>query len=104
MNGRTSLGTAAALPFARAAEPDSLRAHAESLGLIYGAAASYNPLQRDAEYASHFTRECAEPENSLKWGSVYPGPVRALPLDREYRRKPALTAMVRAFDGAGKRV
>jgi endo-1,4-beta-xylanase len=78
MNRRTFLETAAALPFARAAERDSLRVRAESRGLIYGAAAAYNPLQRDAEYATHFARECGMlvPENALKWGSVHPEPER----------------------------
>ena len=78
LNRRTFLLTAAALPFARAAADDSLRARAAARGLLYGAAAAYGPLQRDPGYAAHFAEECGilVPENVLKWGPVHPEPER----------------------------
>ena len=78
LNRRTFLQTATALPLARAAAVSSLRAHASARGLLYGAAAAYNPLQRDPEYAAHFAEECGilVPENALKFGPVHPEPER----------------------------
>ncbi len=78
LNRRTLLQTVAALPFVRAAAGDPLRAHAAARGLLYGAAAAYDPLLRDPDYPAHFAQECGilVPENALKWGPVHPEPER----------------------------
>jgi endo-1,4-beta-xylanase len=79
LNRRSFLKTAAvAMPVARAAEGDSLRARAAARGLLYGAAAAFGPVERDEDYARHFAEECGilVPENALKFGPVHPEPER----------------------------
>ena len=80
MHRRNFLKAAAGLAArsAFAADEQPLRAHAAARGLLYGGAANYGALQRDADYAAHFAEECnlLVPENSLKFGPVHPEPDR----------------------------
>ncbi|MUL39036.1 endo-1,4-beta-xylanase [Gloeocapsopsis dulcis] len=57
-------------------EKTSLRERAASQGLIYGAAASYQPLRANLEFAQRFAQECAilVPTNELKWQILRPTP------------------------------
>jgi endo-1,4-beta-xylanase len=52
----------------------SLRERAARQGLLYGAAASYQPLKTNPEFAQHFAQECAilVPSNELKWQILRP--------------------------------
>ena len=55
-----------------------LKEHAAAHRILYGAAASYEALARDDEYARAFAAECGilVPENALKWGPLRPTPER----------------------------
>lgn len=54
----------------------SLKQRAQKKGLIYGAATTRDYLDKDANFAASFQKDCGilVPENELKWGSIRPAP------------------------------
>lgn len=81
INRRAFVKAGAALPASvrlgwAAAEEAPLRELAKKKKLLFGAAAAWPALRDDAEYASHFARECGilVQENVLKMQVVHPEP------------------------------